>query len=87
LSRIEARFEETEPVTQSRSALERFFHDLATPLSAAGLHLERAIRQVDKGSDPSEALQVARHELERAFALFEKERAVLLSAPAEEPAP
>ena len=70
-------------MTQSRSALARFFHDLATPLSAVSLHLERAVRQVDKGDDPSEALQVARRELERAFGLFEKERAVLLAGPDE----
>jgi signal transduction histidine kinase len=71
--------EEKELVTPSRPALTRFFHDLATPLSAVGLHLERALRQANKGDDPSEALQVARRELERVFELFERERNVLLA--------
>jgi hypothetical protein len=66
-------------VTPSRPALTRFFHDLATPLSAVGLHLERALRQADKGDDPSEALQVARRELEKVFEIFERERNVLLA--------
>lgn len=76
-------------MTRNLSALERFFHDLATPLSAAGLHLERAIRQADKGDDPSEALQVARRELERVFEIFERDRNVLLADQlrAKEPGP
>jgi len=47
--------------------LRRFFHDLATPLSGLGLHLERAARLAARGEDPSEALGVAKRELERAF--------------------
>ena len=42
-----------------RSALERFFHDLATPLSGLSLHLERALRLSEKGEDATEALGVA----------------------------
>lgn len=60
-------------------ALKSFFHDLATPLSGVGLHLERASRLVSRGEDPSEALAVARRELERAFELFERGRDALLS--------
>ena len=59
--------------------LRRFFHDLATPLSGLGLHLERAARLAARGEDPSEALGVAKRELERAFQLFEKGREDLLS--------
>ena len=59
--------------------LRRFFHDLATPLSGLGLHLERAARLAARGEDPSEALGVAKRELERAFQLFEKGREELLS--------
>lgn len=59
--------------------LRRFFHDLATPLSGLGLHLERASRLAARGEDPSEALGVAKRELERAFQLFEKGREELLS--------
>lgn len=59
-------------------ALRRFFHDLATPLSGASLHLERASRLVAKGEDPEEALATARRELHRAFDLFERGRAELL---------
>lgn len=66
-------------VTDRRAALERFFHDLATPLSAASLHLERASRQSARGDDPTEALGVARGELERAFELFERGRDAFLS--------
>ncbi len=66
-------------VTETRSALERFFHDLATPLSALGLHLERAERLVARADDPTEALGVARAELEKAFRLFEKGRQALLN--------
>jgi len=58
--------------------LRRFFHDLATPLSGASLHLERASRMAARGEDPEEALATARRELHRAFELFEKGRAELL---------
>jgi hypothetical protein len=58
--------------------LRRFFHDLATPLSGLGLHLERAVRLAARGEDPTEALAVAKRELERAFQLFEKGREELL---------
>jgi hypothetical protein len=58
--------------------LRRFFHDVATPLSAVSLHLERAFRLAQKGEDPSEALATARRELDRAFALFEKGRESLV---------
>jgi len=59
--------------------LRRFFHDLATPLSGLGLHLERAARLASRGEDPSEAIGVAKRGLERAFQLFEKGREELLS--------
>ena len=62
-----------------RSDLERFFHDLATPLSGLSLHLERAHRLAEKGEDAREALGIARRELERALALFERGRDTLLS--------
>ena len=58
--------------------LRRFFHDLATPLSGASLHLERASRLIARGEDPEEALATARRELHRAFDLFERGRAELL---------
>ena len=58
--------------------LRRFFHDLATPLSGASLHLERASRLAARGEDPEEALSTARRELHRAFELFERGRADLL---------
>jgi hypothetical protein len=58
--------------------LRKFFHDLATPLSGLGLHLERAVRLAARGEDPTEALGVAKRELERAFQLFEKGRDELL---------
>jgi signal transduction histidine kinase len=61
------------------AALQRFFHDLATPLSAVSLHLERACRLSDRGEDPTEALSVARRELERTFELFERARDSLLA--------
>lgn len=66
-------------MSDSPVALRRFFHDLATPLSGVSLHLERALRLAARGDDPSEALNVARRELERAFDLFEKGREALLS--------
>ena len=58
--------------------LRRFFHDLATPLSGASLHLERATRLIERGEDASEALTMVRQQLERAFELFERGRAELL---------
>jgi signal transduction histidine kinase len=61
-----------------RQDLRRFFHDLATPLSGLGLHLERASRLAARGEDPTDALGVAKRELERAFQLFEKGREELL---------
>jgi hypothetical protein len=67
-----------------RPALERFFHDLATPLSGLSLHLERAHRQATKGEDPTEALAIALREVEKAFALFERGRATLLARSGDE---
>ena len=58
--------------------LRRFFHDLATPLSGASLHLERAARLIERGEDASEALTMVRQQLERAFELFERGRAELV---------
>lgn len=58
--------------------LRRFFHDLATPLSGASLHLERATRLIERGEDASEALAMVRQQLERAFELFERGRAELV---------
>ena len=52
-------------MTEARAVLERFFHDLATPLSGLSLHLDRAVRMAARGEDPSEALGVAQRELER----------------------
>ena len=54
-----------------REFLKRFFHDLATPLSAVSLHLEGADRRARRGADPSDALAVARTELGKAFDLFD----------------
>jgi hypothetical protein len=72
----------SDPVTagapDSGLDLKRFFHDLATPLSGASLHLERASRLAARGEDPEEALATARRELHRAFDLFERGRAELL---------
>ncbi len=68
--------------TGARAALESFFHDFSTPLSAVSLHLERASRQAARGEDPSEALGTARAELEKAFSLFEAAREKLLSGEA-----
>jgi hypothetical protein len=66
---------------QGQIALRKFFHDVATPLSAVSLHIERANRLCARGEDPAEALATARRELERAFDLFERGRdALLLSA-------
>ncbi len=66
------------PIPNAEGDLRRFFHDLATPLSGASLHLERASRQTSRGEDPTEALETARRELDRAFDLFERGRAALL---------
>jgi hypothetical protein len=74
---------ETTAVTD-RPPLHKFFHDLATPLSGLSLHLERAHRLAQKGQDASEALEVARRELEKALSLFERGREVLLAHGGEE---
>ena len=63
-----------------RQFLRSLFHDLATPLSAVSLHLEGASRRAARGDDPSPSLDVARHELSRAFDLFERGRELLLAA-------
>ena len=67
-----------EPDSTRLQFLRRFFHDLATPLSAVSLHLEGADRRIRRGDDPAESLGVARSELARAFELFEKGRELLL---------
>jgi signal transduction histidine kinase len=59
--------------------LRKFFHDLATPLSAASLHLERASRLIARGEDAEDALSTAREQLDRAFALLERGREELLA--------
>lgn len=64
-----------------RDFLKRFFHDIATPLSAVSLHLEGADRRVRRGGDPTEALAVARAELGKAFDLFHQGREFLLGEP------
>ena len=64
-----------------RDFLQRFLHDLATPLSAVSLHLEAADRRVKRGADPSESLAVARTEIARAFDLFDRGRELLLFEP------
>ena len=64
-----------------REFLKRFFHDLATPLSAVSLHLEGADRRARRGADPAEALAVARAELGKAFDLFDRGREFLLETP------
>jgi signal transduction histidine kinase len=61
-----------------RDFLRRFFHDLATPLSAVSLHLDGADRRVRRGMDPTDALTVARTELGKAFDLFDRGRDFLL---------
>lgn len=68
-----------------RDFLRRFFHDLATPLSAVSLHLEGADRRARKGADPTDSLATARSELTKAFDLFELGREYLLedNGPAE----
>ncbi|MCA1580705.1 MAG: hypothetical protein LC796_04795 [Acidobacteria bacterium] len=64
-----------------RDFLKRFFHDIATPLSAVSLHLEGADRRVRRGIDPTESLTVARTELAKAFDLFDRGREFLLEDP------
>ncbi len=64
-----------------RDFLKRFFHDLATPLSAVSLHLEGADRRARRGGDPAESLAVARAELGKAFDLFDLGRDFLLEEP------
>ncbi len=64
-----------------REFLKRFFHDLATPLSAVSLHLEGADRRLRRGTDPTESLTVARRELGKAFDLFDRGREFLLEDP------
>lgn len=72
--------EKTLSARARREFLQRFFHDLATPLSAVSLHLEGADRRVRRGTDPSESLAVARAELAKAFELFDRGREFLLEA-------
>jgi len=64
-----------------RDFLRRFFHDLATPLSAVSLHLEGADRRIRRGINPGDALAIARKELGRAFDLFDRGREFLLEDP------
>ena len=72
----------TAPLGRSdEDLLRRFFHDLAGPLSAVALHLESAVRAAARGTDPSEALAVARQELEKAFERLERGRDALLREP------
>lgn len=61
--------------------MKRFFHDIATPLSAVSLHLEGADRRIRRGGDPTEALAIARAELGKAFDLFHQGREFLLRTP------
>ncbi len=62
-----------------RDFLRRFFHDLATPLSAVSLHLQGADRRIRRGADPTEPLGIAQAELIRAIELFEHARDCLLA--------
>jgi signal transduction histidine kinase len=66
------------PDGKAPTELRKFFHDLATPLSAVSLHLERASRLISRGEDPDDALSTAREQLDRAFALLERGREELL---------
>lgn len=75
------RTNDSAPSPARRDFLRRFFHDLATPLSAVSLHLEGADRRVQRGIDPTDALTVARTELGKAFDLFDRGREFLLQAP------
>jgi signal transduction histidine kinase len=70
-----------DPARHRREFLSRFFHDLATPLSAVSLHLEGADRRARRGADPTESLAIARAELAKAFELFDRGREFLLEAP------
>jgi signal transduction histidine kinase len=63
-------FDVSTAASARRDFLRRFFHDLATPLSAVSLHLEGADRKARKGTDPTPALATARSELTKAFDLF-----------------
>ena len=65
--------------TGEREKLRRFLHDVSAPLSAAALQLETASRLYGRGDDPSAALATAQRELSRAFDLFDRGRADLLS--------
>jgi signal transduction histidine kinase len=71
----------TDAAGARRDFLRRFFHDVATPLSAVSLHLEAADRRARRGGDPSGSLATARDELARAFELFERSRELLLEEP------
>ena len=71
----------TDPYPQpalDADSLRRFFHDVATPLSAVALHLEVANRRAQRGEDPLEAIGTAKVELERALRLFETGRSSLM---------
>src|SRR5262249_60785986 len=68
----------TDPERVRRDFLARFFHDVATPLSAVSLHLEGADRRARRGADPTESLAIARAELSKAFELFDCGRDILL---------
>lgn len=63
---------------EGSTELRRFFHDIATPLSAVSLHLERASRMAARGEDPEDALKTAREQLDRAFGMLERGREELL---------
>lgn len=76
-----AHYDQSAAALARRDFLKRFFHDLATPLSAVSLHIEGADRRARKGADPSEALAVAKTELGKAFDLFELGRQSLLEDP------
>jgi hypothetical protein len=62
------------------SSVRRFLHDLAAPLSALALHLEAAVRKVQRGQDPSDSLQTAQRELAKTFEMFERGRTEILDA-------
>ena len=70
--------EMSDPAEADAARLRRFFHDLATPLSAVSLHLERASRLMARGEDPEDALSTARQQLDRAFDLLAHGREELL---------
>jgi hypothetical protein len=58
----------------------RFLHDLAAPLSAVALHLETAVRKVKQDKDPTESLQTAQRELEKAFEMFDRGRMEIMGS-------